>query len=270
MDESIGILLDRVKKILTDNNLTAYLFGSICSEDFKLGWSDLDILILTEEILSENQAQLLVNLRQELLTEYTGNPYFRSFEGGILSISEFLSNRMERIVYWGTSGQRITDRYSFDVFSLMQLKDSGILLYGKDIRNRISYPSYEEMVAAVRAHYQTIRQYAVKTRRNLYSAGWMLDIARCLYTLSEKKIISKTQAGYWAIEKNLVPNVEVMKRVIEIREKPLEYKDNYDVCNWLETLGPNVQEFANLLENRLGELELECSCDITAGKATNS
>ncbi len=35
-----------------------------------------------------------------------------------------------RMVYWGTSGQRITDSYKMDSFSMTELLDSGILLYG--------------------------------------------------------------------------------------------------------------------------------------------
>lgn len=79
----------------------------------------------------------------------------------------------------------------------------------------------------------------------------MLDIARGLYTLSERKIISKTNAGYWAIEHNLVPNVEVMKKAIKIRENPLEYKDNSEVQDWLETLGPMIQEFADVVRRKI-------------------
>ncbi|WMJ86969.1 nucleotidyltransferase domain-containing protein [Anaerocolumna sp. MB42-C2] len=249
--ESIDILIDNVRTILSGNDFTVYLFGSICYDDFKLGWSDIDILILTEKTLSENQAEQLVNLRQTLLEVYRENRYFRSFEGGILSINEFLNKKQERVVYWGTSGQRITDNYCFDVFSTMQLKDSGILIYGNNIRNQIQYPSYDEIVQAVANHYRTIRNYAVKPGRNLYSIGWMLDIARCLYTLSERKIISKTNAGYWALEKGLVPNVEVMKKVIKIRENPMMYKDKIEVQDWSETLGPIIQEFADVLEKRL-------------------
>ena len=251
MKKSIDVLMDSVRTILEENDLTVYLFGSICLDDFKLGWSDIDVLMLTEKTISEKQAKQLVNLRQTLLETYHGNPYYRSFEGGILSFSEFLNKKRERVVYWGTSGQRITDSYYFDVFSTMQLKDSGILVCGNDIRDRIQYPTYDEMFQAVRNHYKTIRDYAVKPGRSLYSAGWMLDIARCLYTLTERKIISKTEAGYWAIGKGLVPNVEVMKKVISIRENPLKYKDDIEVQDWLEMLGPSIQEFADVLENKL-------------------
>ena len=172
---------------------------------------------------------------------------------------------MERVVYWGTSGQRITDSYSFDVFSTMQLKDYGILIYGNEIRDRIQYPTYDEMLQAVRNHYETIREYGVKPGRSLYSAGWMLDIARCLYTLAERKIISKTKAGYWAIEKGLVPDAEVMKKVINIRENPLKHKDDIEVQDWLKMLGPSIQEFAEVLENKMTGAHLYSAIPGTQG-----
>lgn len=253
MQESISILMEKVKTILYGNEVTAYLFGSVCLNDFKPGWSDIDILILTENEIMPEQAEELVYLRQNLLEEYRENPYFRSFEGGILRCGDFVKNHGGRAVYWGTSGQRITDNYYFDVFSRMELMDSGILLSGKDIRDRLCYPSYDEMIEAVRGHYQAIRQYGAKTGRNLYSCGWILDIARCLYTLKERKIIAKTQAGCWAIENGLVSNTEVMERTIKIRKNPLLYKEDSEVLDWLESLGPMVQEFADVLENKLAE-----------------
>lgn len=64
-----------------------------------------------------------------------------------------------------------------------------------DIRDLVDYPKKEEVISAIKGHYNAIGTYAVKTDQSLYSAGWMLDIARCLYTLETGKIIGKTSAG---------------------------------------------------------------------------
>lgn len=255
MNQSIKIIVDRVNQILNGNELTIYLFGSVALDDFKLGWSDIDILILTEKIISTEEAEELVNLRQVLLIENPNNIYFKLFEGGILSIDAFLNNKKETAVYWGTSGQRITDSYSLDVFSMMELIDWGVLLCGNDIRKYIKYPDYDNIVKAVKNHYHTICQYAAETGGNLYSAGWMLDIARCLYTLSERKIISKTKAGYWAIENGLVPNVIIMDKVMQIRENPLKYKYDVQTQEWLSSLEIYIHEFAEVLNKKLNTLK---------------
>ena len=60
--------------------------------------------------------------------------YYRSFEGAMLTRSAFLANADDRVIYWGTSGERITDRYLLDGFGKTELIESSVLLYGKDIR----------------------------------------------------------------------------------------------------------------------------------------
>ena len=61
---SINSMVWEISHILADCDPTIYLYGSSALNDFRLGWSDIDILVLTEKQISESQANLLVNLRQ--------------------------------------------------------------------------------------------------------------------------------------------------------------------------------------------------------------
>jgi hypothetical protein len=106
-------------------------------------------------------------------------------------------------------------------------------------------------------HYKTIRLYAVKTNESLYSCGWLLDIARCIYTLRTGRIISKTKAGEWVIEQKLCPVEEEMIKTLEIRNNPLVYKKREDIQTWLSSLGPVIQEFADVLEIEINQTGLE-------------
>lgn len=259
MEQSIEIMKNRIKSILLNNKPSIYLHGSIVFEDFKLGWSDIDILCLTKTKTSKEQARQLVNLRQELSAEYENNLYFRLFEGGFLSLEGFINNISDTVVYWGTSGERITDKYDFDTFSMMGLIENGHLLYGNEIRDKLNYPTKEDIIKAVINHYNTIRKYAAKTERNIYSAGWLLDIARCIYTLRTGKIISKTKAGEWALNNNLIADTYIMEKVISIRKEPERYKDNDETLKWLENLGEYVQKFADVLEKEILEAKLKNS-----------
>lgn len=253
INQSIEIMSNRIISILSSNKPSVYLFGSLVLGDFKLGWSDIDILCLVESKISGEQADQLLNLRQDLLAEYKNNLYFRSFEGGFLTLDAFLNNIPDTVVYWGTSGQRITDKYYFDPFSMAELKDNGFLLFGDDIRNKLSYPAKESIIKAVINHYSAIRKYTVKTNRSIYSAGWLLDTARCIYTLRTGKIIAKTEAGKWALNNNLVPDADIMCKAIKIREKPALYKDDNEILAWSETLGEYIQRFADVLEKEISK-----------------
>ena len=251
MEYAISNMVQRIKGILVSCAPSIYLYGSVVLGDFKLGWSDIDILVLTQTSISEEQANQLVCLRQTLLADEPENPYYRSFEGGMLSLSAFLLGERDRVVYWGTSGERITTRYGFDSFSMSELLDSGILLYGRDVRDQLTHPTYNNLKADVRRHYETIRQYAQTTGRDLYSYGWLLDISRCIYTLRTGKIIAKTEAGEWALQQGICPCTEALTMALEIRKEPLKYLHDSYTFDYAETLGAIVQQFANVLEDEI-------------------
>ena len=245
-------MVERLGAILDQHGIpSVYLYGSVALDDFRLGWSDIDILCLARTSLTQDEANNLVGLRQTLLQEYPRNLYFRSFEGAILSGDAFLMHKPENVVYWGTSGERIVDQYALDPFSMIELIDSGILLCGNDIRNTLTYPTSDEIIKAILNHYSIVRKYAASTGRSVRSGGWLLDIARCLYTLHTGKVISKTGAGEWAIENKLVPDIAVMQQVLEIRRNPMSFRKDTAILDWSATLGGPIQRFADVLGKEL-------------------
>lgn len=245
MEQCINIMVSKITNILRDNKPSIFLFGSVVLDDFKLGWSDIDIICLTDGAIQEQQANELVNLRQTLLAQYQGNPYFRLFEGGMLTLNAFLYNDEDTVVYWGTSGQRLTNKFELDPFARIELIENGRLLFGNDFRHLILYPTKTDIVDAIHRHYTIIRKYGKS------GGGWLLDIARCLYTLKTNKVIAKTRAGEWAIEENLCPDVEIMKRVLEIRKNPFVFLSNEKTKQWQNTLEPYIQKYADVLEAEL-------------------
>lgn len=248
---SIDKTVSEIVGILSSNIPTVYLCGSVASDDFCLGWSDIDILVLTQEEISPHQAEKLVTLRQTLLKSEPKNRYYRSFEGGMLTLDGFVSGKRDRVVYWGTGGERITERYLYNAFSLYDLIENGVLLYGCDVRNLLKLPSYADLYTDVQKHYDTIRKYARKTGRSIYSFGWMLDIARCIYTLRTGRLIAKTKAGIWALENGLCPNPVVMDHILRVRGEPVVFNNDSGVLDYAETLGEAIQRFADVLECEL-------------------
>lgn len=248
---AINNTVQEISSILADRNPSIYMYGSAALNDFRLGWSDIDILVLTEQQIAETQAKLLVRLRQTMLEREPDNPYYRSFEGGMLSLNAFLSKKPDRVVYWGTSGERITDSYMFDSFGMAELIESSIHLYGKDIRKELKYPDFHELYADVKRHCETIRKYAQTTGRSYYSFGWMLDIARCIYTLRTGKIIAKTEAAKWALANHLCPDPCALSTALKVRENPLKYRDDKETFDYAETLDEPIQRFADVLEEEL-------------------
>lgn len=255
MEASIRCMSEEIRKILGPDCHSFWLYGSVVLEDFRPGWSDIDFITFSREMISPDQAEALLMLRHTLSEKEPENPYYRLFEGVICSLSEYKDDRFTRLVYWGTSGQRITDRWEPDAFSRWELACLGRAVYGEQAdRSRLfSPPDREELLWAVRRHYEAIRLHARETDESLYACGWLLDIGRCLYTLQNGAVISKTQAGDWALERHLFANEEPLRKALEIRRNPLVHRDNPEVKAWLASLGPVVQQYADVLEEALKE-----------------
>ena len=250
---AIQKMVSRISGILQDCYPSIYLYGSLILNDFRLGWSDIDILVLTEKKMSMEQSQMLVGLRQEMLEEEPDNPYYRSFEGGMLTLDAFLSEKEDLVVYWGTSGERIINTYVLDSFGRAELVESSALLYGRDIRGLLKTPDWKELYADVERHYKAIRKYARKTERNFYSFGWLLDIARCIYTLRTGKIIAKTEAAEWALENDLCPDADALRYALKVRRDPLGHRDEC-TFDYAETLAEPIRRFADVLEKELKDI----------------
>lgn len=248
---AINKMVREISSILQGNEPSIYLYGSSVLNDFRLGWSDIDILVLPDKQITEEQAKKLVDLRQALLEKEPSNPYYRSFEGGMLTLDAFLTQKADRVVYWGTSDEKIADHYVLDSFCMTELIESSVLLYGNDIRNQLKTPGFSELYADVKHHYKTIRKFAQKTGRSIYSFGWILDIARCIYTLRTGKIVAKTDAGQWALENGLCPIPDVLKAALKVRKAPLMFYKNELTLDYAQTLGEPIQKFADVLEKEL-------------------
>lgn len=99
MRRAIQNMTANIAGILEDSRPSVYLYGSAAMEDFRPGWSDLDILALTQVQITPEQAGKLLFLRQEMLEKEPENLYYRSFEGGMLDLPSFLGGRLSRVVY---------------------------------------------------------------------------------------------------------------------------------------------------------------------------
>lgn len=101
LNDSIERMTNQICAVLGWNVHSIWLYGSVVLDDFRPGWSDIDLLVLTGSPITEPQAQQLVGLRQTMLEKEPDNPYYRSFEGVIAYVDEYLAGSFSTLVYWG-------------------------------------------------------------------------------------------------------------------------------------------------------------------------
>ena len=252
MQKAIQTMFQEISSAVDGHIHSIWLYGSFVLDDFRFGWSDIDFIAFTNHALTAEQVDKLLMLRQTLAKAAPDLPFYPLFEGVIMPIQAYQQGMDSSIVYWGTSGQKIIRHFSLDVFARLELRKLGKLVQGQGSRSMFVRPERNEIIKAVQNHLHTIRTFAVHTDERLYSCGWMLDIARCVYTLRFNDVVGKTQAGEWALDKHLFENEEPMKRALLIRRDPIRYRDDPDTRAWLRSLGPIIQQYADVLEKELG------------------
>lgn len=57
---------DSIQNIIGDKLMSVYLYGSVTLQDYKDGWSDIDLICFTSERISSSEAEQLLMLRQTL------------------------------------------------------------------------------------------------------------------------------------------------------------------------------------------------------------
>ena len=253
LTESIDRMASEISGILDQRLHSFWLYGSVVMDDFRPSWSDIDFIAFSRGPITESQAEQLLTLRQRLSGLFPGNSYYRCFEGIVACLPEYLDRDFTRLVYWGTTGQRITDKVHEDPFAVFELAKYGQCVLGNADRSIFPVPDREKMNAAIQRHYETIRTVAVRTDERLYSCGWLLDMARCVYTLRYDDVISKTQAGQWALNNHIFPDEPALEKTLAVRLNPSEYKDKPEIKLWLKGLGPTVQRYADVLEKEIAD-----------------
>ena len=249
IDASVKRIIIGMNECLDGKLSGFWLYGSAVMDDFRPGWSDIDFIAFAHGAIGEAQAERLLELRQRLVRQYS-DPLCRLFEGVTVSLDEFRQGAFSRLVYWGTSGQRVMNVFELDPFARFELVKYGRPVLGDGDRGLFTPPEREELTLAVKRHLEGIRRCARQTDESLYSCGWLLDIARCIYTIRFNDVISKTRAGEWALSEHIFPNEEPLVRTLEIRRDPLAFSGP-ELREWLAGLGPTVQEYADVLEKEL-------------------
>ena len=243
---AINTMAVSIERILAEAQPSIYLYGSVTAEDYRPGWSDIDLLVLTADAITEEQAGTLLHLRQTLAQRDPATPHYRLFEGGMLDLGSFLTGDETRVVYWGTTSERIKTQHAFSSFDRISLLRTGQLLLGRDVRRHMDMPAYDNVLSDIHAHLTTIREHG-HGGRTLYAYGWLLDLARCLYVVMNGRPITKTAAAQWALDERLCPCPAELAMALTVRRQPELIRDE-SILAYAEGLTEAIQSFADLLE----------------------
>lgn len=236
--KSLKEFVNKSNSLLYNKIVAAYCFGSAIYEDFHNGYSDLDFFIITDNIISQEDFQKFSLWRAELKNSL--HPHFSVLEGEIISLSAIKNDVESNVIYWGTSKDRLNRKYGLSGFSLRGLIDKGYLIYGKDLRKELPYPSDEEMLAQVNSMIEIIRKYAQVTDEDIHSVDWLFLICQSIYWLQTLDTTGKTNAAKWVVDNCNYSWIGTLQKAIEIRQCPKLSKSDENII-WLKSLGQVIQ-----------------------------
>jgi predicted nucleotidyltransferase len=208
VNEIFDLLLTDVKGIMQDQLIGMYLFGSLAIGDFDLH-SDIDILFVTEQAISEEVFQDLFEIHQRIST--IDSPWAVQLE-----VSYIPKDALRRFDPANNNHPHI-DRGPGEKLSLMQhdadwnvqryiLRERGITVTGPDPKTLIDPVSPADLRWAGSEVLQKWFRHFLEDPAPLKSRGYqsytVLTMCRILYTYEHGEIVSKPAAAAW-VKQNL-------------------------------------------------------------------
>ncbi|OGA47136.1 MAG: hypothetical protein A3F74_27815 [Betaproteobacteria bacterium RIFCSPLOWO2_12_FULL_62_58] len=233
--------------------VAAYALGSLAHGGFSVYVSDLDLGLLLTDPLDEGDAKAV----DRLLTEV---------RAGGAPLAERLS------VYWGSLGTLagIASGGRFPPLDLLDLKQFGRLLAGRDVRSQLRSPTLRELVVsgarfalkhlstpAVTAQLRNPVEFANANTKTLTKL--VLYPVRFLFTARTGQIGMNNQAVEYFVTVETGPAADLARKGLEWRFEPLDPRDRRVVAVLESGLLPLYRIFLDDYERRLreyGELDL--------------
>jgi predicted nucleotidyltransferase len=238
LDDVLATFLTGAREILGENFCGAYLQGSFALGDAD-EHSDVDFMVVTEDEVTESQADGLQALHERLYRLET--PWAQHLEGSYISREKlrrvdpvrtpllYLDNgatQLERDTHCNTAVVRWT------------LREHGVVLAGPDPKSLIDPIGQDDLVNDVLvalAEWEEWLGAHTMSRRGL--GVLVLTLCRMLQSVAEGRVTTKREAGEWAL-RNLGPEwSSLVQWALDDRPDPwTKAREPADPANLTQTL----------------------------------
>jgi Domain of unknown function (DUF4111) len=221
LQDYLQLLTDRVPDLID----ACYLHGSIALNAFNERWSDIDfITVLRQRPTSEDLTQLQV-IHQTIITKY---PRWK-LDGSYLQWQDLghLPDTIAPAPYVADGIFHPQGYRDINLVTWWILKHKGIVLLGLSPRSLTFTVSWDELVSRMHDNLNSYwRSWTRSPTRLLqlftdYGIQWsVLGVLRLWYTFCEGDIVSKTDAGRYALTHLPTRWHRLIQAAIDLRENP--------------------------------------------------
>jgi len=192
-------MLSAVQSIIEDNLVGLYLYGSLAMDCYNPRLSDIDIIIVAKERLSEQQRNRIVEYLKGVCSKG------RRIELSIVCEDALRNPRYPMTIdlhfeCWGNIFENERDKEILS--NLYTTRERGFCVWGTPTTELFSEIPAEYHLRSVIEDIQHTRKYIhEKPERIGYDATvyWILGSCRILAFIREEKVLSKLEGGNWGI-----------------------------------------------------------------------
>lgn len=197
----LNLLLSKHKELLGERLVGMYIFGSLVTGDFDYDISDLDMVAVTSEDISEKDLEKLKKIHEDIANE--NKNWTDRIEVGYISkekLRRYDPNYRQALISPGEPLHLRTVGKDW-IINRHVLREKGIALYGPSPETLIAPITKEEFKQAIRELTQEWNEWIThldKMRPRKYQAYSILTMCRNLYAFRNGEVLSKTEAAEWA------------------------------------------------------------------------
>jgi predicted nucleotidyltransferase len=201
INELLTILLSKMHAVLGQNLVGLYLFGSLVTEDFDYGSSDIDLLAATSIDIDDASFHALDEMHKEIVALF--EHWEDRLEVAYLSLAAlktFKTQRSHIAIISPGEPFHIKDAGTDWLLNWYVVQEKGITLFGPPPQTIIEPISKEEYSRAIKEQAKDWREWVKHAMHSRPSQAYsILTMCRALYAYRNGEQVSKLRAARWAM-----------------------------------------------------------------------
>jgi predicted nucleotidyltransferase len=229
-------LLKSMQNILSIELIGAYLYGSLIAGDFDENISDIDLLVVIQDQLSNDELDKLKSMHNEIAANF---PIWNDrIETAYITKNALQTFRdQSSIIAIISPGEPFhTKEAGLDwIINGYLIQEQSKTLIGPPASTLISNITKEEYISAVRKQLREWNEWIESSHTRGFQAYAILTICRGLYSIHFGQQATKKEAAHW-VAQNYPAWAELIQNAILWREQQWETGQIEDEKTYVETV----------------------------------
>lgn len=213
-DTVLHELTSVLKATLDDKLLGAYLYGSLATDDFVEGQSDIDLLMVVKKEVDYNLVDSLISLHKQFNSEH--KTWQKRIDVAYVSraaLWTFQTKPYKAAVSDDKDLLTVVDVPQYYLIDWYKLQEHGLALFGPEVCEILPHISADEFRRSLYDYMQTYAESVKSAEKRGEQAYVIVTMCRSLYAYKFAKHVSKKLGSSWAMDEYVQWRELIQKRL---------------------------------------------------------